>query len=180
MKIFQLQNNSIIFDPEILLIPEFQVLYNRDKSKGKVESFTEFEYVFFVCDWNSPYRTYTNIKERKAKVQKDYIKNSKWVEDDSILDALTKYEELTKTPLMGLIEDAYTMIDKLRLFFKSADFVKLDKLGKRVDKAEDGMKNLERLGKIVESIKKLEEMAASEKLEKSNVRGNRSVSYDER
>lgn len=180
MKIFQLENNSISIEPEILLIPEFKKIYDKDKTKTKEKSFNTFEYIYFVNDWNSPYRVYTDIDDRKRKVKKDYIKEKDWTEDVDVKAALDKYNELSKTPIMRLIEDAYVMVDKLRSYFLQVDFNRVDKMGKKIDKATEGMSNLEKLGKVVESLKRLEEMAAKEKLEKTSVRANREVSYDER
>ncbi len=179
MKLFKLENTRVQLDPEILLIPEFKKIWERDKSKSKEKAFSEFEYIYFSNDWASPYRVYTNIMERKDKVKKDYIKEDGWKEDSVIAEAERKYAELTKTPIMGLIEDAYTMVSKLRQFFLTADFTKLDRMGKRVDKATEGMKNLEQLGKVVESLQKLEQMAAAEKFEKSTFRGGKEAAYDD-
>jgi len=179
MKLFQLENNKIIIDTEILLIPEFKAIYDRDKTKVKEKAFSEFEYIYFVKDWNSPYRVYIDIEERKNIVKNDYIKEKNWKQDAIIEAALDRYERLTKTPIMGLIEDAYVLIDKLRKYFLTVDFTKIDKMGKRVDKALEGMSQLEKLGKIVVSVKQLEEAAAKEKLEQKRTRGNRDVSYDE-
>lgn len=171
MKLFQLENNKIIIEPEILLIPEFKKIYDRDKTKTKEVAFSEFEYIYFILDWNSPYRAYNDINERKQVVKKSFIKDPKWKEDSVILDAIKQYEELTRTPLMGLIEDTNQLIEAIRKYCRTTDVANMD-LGKAASM-------LEKLPKIIENRKKLEEMASAEKIEKSRARGNIKTAYDD-
>lgn len=180
MKIFQLQNNTVQLEPEILLIPEFKSIYDRDKSKGKENAFADFCYIYFICDYNSPYRAYEPV-ERKEKVRKDYIKSTKWSEDSTIKAGIDKYNELTRTPSLGLLEDAYLLVNKLRGYFRAVDFSLMDeRTGKPIYDAVDAMANLQKLGNVIESLKKLEDTVAKEKSEGVKTRGNVDVGYDER
>lgn len=171
MKVFTLQNNSVIVEPEILIIPEFYKLYKRDKTKDKHKSVNEFAYIYHTCDWSSPYRNYTDPVERKERVKKAFIRDENWKEDKDIIDAIKRYEELSKTPLMGLLEDSYHLIDVLRKYFRSASLENID--------STKAMQNLEKLAKVVDSMKGLEQAVSKEKLETSKVRGNIAVAYDE-
>ena len=116
----------VTVDPEILIIPEFNKLYKRDKSKNKTLAMCEFAYIYHITDWNSPYRNYTDTDERKDKVRTSFIKEDNWKEDEVIKEAIKKYEELSKTPLMGLLEDSYHLIDVLRKYFRSANLETID------------------------------------------------------
>jgi len=172
MKLFTIQNHQVVIEPEILTIPEFSKIYKRDKNRNKIYAFEEFAYVYHVCDWNSPYRSYTNIEERKEKVRLAFIRDANWKEDEDIKNALKAYEELSKTPLMGLLEDSYHLVDVLRQYFRSANLNNID--------SSKAMISLEKLAKVVESMKSLEQAVAKEKSEQSKVRGNKAVGYDER
>lgn len=172
MKLFTVENHQIIVEPEILIIPEFNKLYKRDRSKNKTSCMAEFAYIFHTCDWSSPYRNYTDTAERKQKVAASFIKDDKWKEDAEIKAAIDKYEELSKTPLMGLLEDSYHLVDVLRKYFRSANAATVD--------SSRAMDNLQKLSKVVESMKALEQAVAKEKSESSKVRGNKNIAYDER
>jgi len=172
MRVFTLQNNVVVIEPEILAIPAFNKLYKRDRTKDKTTSFNELAYIYHVCDWNSPYRNYTNIDERKERVKNSYFKEDKWKEDKEVQEAMDVYVELTKTPLMGLLEDSYYLIEVLRKYFRNAT---VDNI-----KSADAMTSIEKLGKAVESMRKLEEMVQAEKYSSTKVRGQKTVGYDER
>lgn len=171
MKLFTIQDHKIVIEPEILIVPEFHKLYKRDKNRNKVNAFEEFAYIYHLCDWNSPYRSYTDNDERKEKVKLAYISDPKWKEDKDVQEAIIAYENLSKTPLMGLLEDAYHLVDILRKYFRSAT---MDNL-----RSTDAMTSLEKLGKVVDSMKALEAAVAKEQAQISKIRGNKDVAYDD-
>jgi hypothetical protein len=172
MKVFTIQNNNVVVLPEILVIPAFYKIYKRDRTKDKVKSCNEFAYIYHTCDWSSPYRNFTDPLERKERVKKAFMKDDNWKEDADIIEAIKTYDELSKTPLMGLLEDSYHLIDVLRKYFRSANLETID--------SSKAMSSLEKLAKVVDSMKGLEAAVAKEKVESSQVRGNKMVAYDEK
>ena len=57
MKLLDLKNSRVVISPEALLIPEFQKIWEKDKSKDKEKALKELSYVYFICDYKSHYLT---------------------------------------------------------------------------------------------------------------------------
>ena len=171
MKLFNVQNFQVIIDPEVLTVPQFAKIYKRDKNKIKTLAFNEFAYIYHFCDWNSPYRRYGDPQERKEKVKEAFIRDNSWKEDDTIRDAIKAYEEFSKTPSMALLEDANHLISVLGDYCKKATVDNID--------PTKAAAILEKLPKIVESIKSLNQTVAKEKSEIGKTRGNKKIAYDD-
>lgn len=170
MKVFDLVDYKIVITPEILNIPEFKKLWSKDKTKGKIEAFKQFEYIYYVEDFNSPYSIYSH-EERVAKVKVDHFKDINYSVDKDLEDACVKYRELNETPLLGLLRDAYDLVQKLRSYFKQVNFNLLDDSGKPVYSAKDAMANLGKLKEVVVSMKTLEHLVKQEQLDNVRSRG---------
>ncbi len=171
MKLFNIQNFQVIIDPEVLTVPQFAKIYKRDKNRTKTIAFNEFAYIYHFCDWNSPYRRYGDPIERKEKVKEAFIHDDKWKEDQDIIEAIKAYENFSKTPSMGLLEDATHLVLVLGEYCKRATI-------DNIDPTKAGA-ILEKLPKIVESLKSLEQTVAKEKSETGRIRGNKRIAYDE-
>jgi len=172
MKIFDLVDYKIVITPEILNIPEFKDIWTSDKSKTKEKAMMEFEYIYYLEDYNSPYNIYP-YDERKYKVIHDFIKDPKWKPNDKILKAQSKYQELTQTPLLGLLRDAVDVIQKLRDYFKKINFDIIDNQGNPIYSAKDAIANLSKLKDLVVSMKALENIVKQEQQDNTRVRGDR-------
>ena len=53
--LFDYKERNVIVSPEALLIPEFEEIYKRDKSKDKAKAIKELSYIYFISDYKSPY-----------------------------------------------------------------------------------------------------------------------------
>ena len=89
--LFDLRDGQVVLNPESLAIPIFNTIWKRDKTKSKERANREIAYIFFMCDFNSPYMAYPNIKRREVVVN-DFMKDPKWKEDKDIKEAMIKYE----------------------------------------------------------------------------------------
>ena len=65
---FELDGNQRIqISPDILNIPEFKSIHEEDKTKDKSKSYSIFEYIYYMCDPESPYNNYpSEIKEKQV------------------------------------------------------------------------------------------------------------------
>ena len=170
MKIFDLVDYRIVVTPEILNIPEFKKLWEADRSKIKEKAFKEFEFIYYVEDFNSPYSVY-EYDERVKRLKEDHIKDSKWVISKDLQKAIDKYKELNETPLLGLLRDSYDLIQKLRAYFRRVNFDLLDDDGKPVYSAKDAMANLGKLKDVITSVKSLEHLVKQEQADNIRSRG---------
>lgn len=168
MSIFQLENNVVKVTAETLLIPEFKEIWDRDKSKEKGTAYKEIAYIYFLADYKSAYTAYPE-EEREVKIKSDFIRDDKWSPDSLVHAAIEKYKELQVTPTLRLLLSAKTAADKLGKFFLTQD-----------PEHRNYTSNLEKLGKIVESLDKLEDRVKKEETNTNRVRGGGSVKTRER
>ena len=151
MNLFNLVDNKVVVSPEALLIKDFSVL-----------SPTELAYVFYIQDYKSPYSSYAP-ETREETIKKDLGLKAIGVREE-VMKACQKYSELQETPTMKLLKAARGGVDKFKKYFE--------------DKGPSDRnygKNLEIIGKLLESIDKLEERVKKEVSVESRAKGGRSI-----
>tara|TARA_R110002167_G_scaffold199470_4_gene402721 strand:- start:106 stop:645 length:540 start_codon:yes stop_codon:yes gene_type:complete len=179
MALFDLKNGNIVLNPESLVLPGFREIWKSDKTKGKDKATREISYVYFMCDYNSPYAVYPNTK-RKDVIIRDYMKDEKWEETEDIKLAIKRYIAFQETHTMRLMRAAKGASDKLAGYFENIDFLKVDDNGKPIHTAKDVAYNLEKVGNIVDSLDKLETRIKKEVKTESRVRGGGEIGMYER
>ena len=112
MSLFDLKNGNIVLNPDSLALPCFKAIWKKDKSKNKETATKHISYVYFMCDYHSPYAVYPNNK-KKDVVVRDFINDEKWKETPEILEAMKMYHELQETHTMRLMRAAKGAADKL-------------------------------------------------------------------
>lgn len=135
----------------------------------------EIKYIYFLCDYNSPYRKAYSIYDLEKVIRKDFIKDDKWVADDVIQAGIKKYEELQNTITTRILASAKIGAEKLARYFEDVDFQDLDDNGRPKFTAKELASNLSAVGNIVKSLLNLESQVRSEQLESSNVRGKSEI-----
>lgn len=165
MKIFDLKDNNLIIEPQVLTVPEFHALWKRDKNKNKDNAFKDLGYVYHLCDFNSPYAGYpAYIKEETIKI--DLYKDKNYKIDSHIKLAVDKYKELHSTSKQRFVEAVKGKLDEITKFITETP----------VD--EDTLKAIleiiNNVGKTVATYDKIED-AVNKDTEKSNtkVRGDK-------
>ena len=104
VKIFTFRDNKLELDnPNILLIPEFAILLNRDSSKDKAQAFKEFNYIYQRADYRSyPVRNGLGDTEahaysvKTAQLPLDYIVGAE------IDNAIKKYRNEQESVIIRL------------------------------------------------------------------------------
>lgn len=161
MKIFNFKNFQVIIDPEVLTVPEFFVIWDKDKSKDKTKAFKELAYVYHMSDFNSPY---SNLSEEKKKqrVGNDIMKNQNYNPPDYVKNAITKYKELSITPKERLLLSAKRKIDQVAEYMDNSNV------------SDETLNNILKIFKdlqpIVANFDNLEEAVKKEKLNKTEKR----------
>lgn len=161
MKIFNFKNFQVIVDPEVLTIPEFFTIWDKDKTKDKTKAFKELAYVYHMADFNSPY---SNLSEEKKKqrVGNDIMKNEKYNPPSYVLEAITKYKELSITPKERLLMSAKRKIDQVAEYMDNSNV------------SDETLTNILKIFKdlqpIVANFDNLEEAVRKEKLNKTEKR----------
>lgn len=171
MGLFNIKNDNIILDPDKLIIPEFKSIWDKDKTKGKESAQKILTYIYFLCDFNSPYAIYPEY-DRKEKIKTDFLKgNDKLILTPEVSNAIDKYKEFQHTPSMRLLESAKVACGKLSDYFMELDFKELDDSGRPVYVAKDVAANLKAVGGIIESLDKTEDQVKKEVKTNSKIFG---------
>lgn len=162
---FELSEGTVKISPEYLALPSFKAIYEEDKTKDKSSAFKQLSYVFFLCDYKSPYYSYPEEKKRKA-IGADIMKDENYKPSVKILKACEDYKRLNETSEMRLLQAWESKIDEL------ADFIA------EVDIHEKNVATLTKAGidteKIITSVQKLRDMVAKQMTQKSHIRGGKS------
>jgi len=153
MKIFNLANNKVVFDTELLLVPEFKELWEADKSKTKDLVFKQFAYIYFIIDSGSPYSNFP-VHKRKEFVGNDIFKGEV-KETPALKVAMDKYILMSETPTQRLLSSVKGKIDDVANFLKNTDITE-DSLG-------PVLKAIESTSKLVSQLSTLEDAVNKEK-----------------
>jgi len=142
--------------PYALLIKEFKDL--------KIE---ELGYVYFMCDHRSAYAVYEWDKRHEEVIQSLKLKTiSKKVEI-----ACDKYNELIETSAVKLLKAARESVKKLEAYFRTVDLTLVDDNGRPIFHAKDLVNNLEKMGKVVDGLSRLEDIVKKEEQANNPTRG---------
>ena len=185
MKIF-VYNNATgdieLNEPEVLLIREFNVLWEKDRNKCKEDptgskrllAWREFKYIYLMLDWLSPYSQY-NEGERHEECLKDAnLTEEEWNNED-FRAACRKYRDLQESSkALKLIKPAQSVADKLADYFNDLDLSERDPVTQKpIYKTKDVIAEMQSASSVVEELKNLEIMYKKEiQATTSTVRGD--------
>ena len=152
---FTIANNNVIVSPETLLIREFKVLWDKDKSNGKEQVLKQFAYIYFTVDFKSPYKKSFTGDELDAKVILDIFVDIKWKPSSDIIAAREKYKELKTTSSMKLLDAANKAIKQITEYFNTFDLatIPLDKQHLAVKNTISNIQELDDLTLKLQSTK---------------------------
>lgn len=170
MKLFTIENSQPCVTAESLLIPEFKVLWDRDKSKTKSKVNSEFAYIYFSTDYMSIYLSYTK-DVRDERLSQDFMNSKNYKPDSLVLAAMQKYDELQQTPTMNFLKAARSAMQSTEEYFMSIDYSERDAKGNAVYKVKEITSALKDCSGIKDSIDKLIEAVKKEKSNGTIARG---------
>jgi hypothetical protein len=170
MKIFELESNYPILQAELLVVPEFKKIWDRDKTKGKDKAKTELAYIYFMLDVKSAYLAYSEEKMEK-KICQDLFGKDSYTPDQDLVKAMARFQEFAETPSTGLLKDARTSVNEVRKFLRTVDLSERNRMGMPVYKPKEVTSALTDLDKVVDNLQKLEERVSREDYEGGQNRG---------
>lgn len=170
MKLFTLENYQPFVTPEALLIPEFKMLFDRDKSKDKGKALKEIAYIYFSTDYQSNYLAYTK-DIRDSRLGEDFMGDANYKPDQLVLGAMEKYDQLQQTPTMNFLKAARHAMQETENYFMNIDYSERDLKGNAVYKGTDITKMLKDCSGIKDSLDKLMEAVRKEQANGAVARG---------
>ena len=99
------------------------------------------------------------------------VGNKKWSPSIEVKAGCSKYEKLIETSAVRLLKAAKESIVKLEKYFRDIDLTMMDDNGKPIYHAKDLINNLEKMGKVVDGLTRLEEIVKKEEQAANTNRG---------
>jgi hypothetical protein len=130
----------------------------------------ELAFIYFMINHNSPFAVYdwdVRIKEIKISL----YGNKEWTPSSKLLSACDKYEQLLETSAVRLLKAARESIVKLEKYFRDIDLTVMDDNGKPIYHAKDLINNIEKMGKVVDGLTRLEDIVRKEEQAANTNRG---------
>lgn len=178
--LFTVENKIVVPTDEVLQVPPFKQIWERDKSKKKEIAIQEFTYIEFMTSAmaTNPYRGYSEDKKEEV-IRKDVIKDPKWEPDDLIFKAMEKVEEFQTngSSVYTLYKSAVLAKNKLEHFFNTFDMdEKNERSGNPIYKPKDITSAIQELTKTIVSLDALEKKVEENLFETAKIRGQKSIS----
>jgi|TARA_Y100000310_G_scaffold235611_1_gene238679 hypothetical protein len=153
-------DNKAISSPYALTIKEFKKL-----------TVYELAFVYFMIDHRSPFAVY-EWKQRSSEVKNSIFGEKKeWIPSAKVLGACDKYEELIETSAVRLLKAAKESVVKLEKYFRDIDLTLTDDNGRPIFHAKDLINNLEKMGRVVDGLTRLEDIVKKEEQVANTNRG---------
>jgi hypothetical protein len=165
---FDIVGNTITIKPEALIVPEFNKIWTRDKSKEKAKAISEISFVVFLCDTSkkNPYRSYSEV-DRKEMLKADFN-----IVDIDILieEAITKYKILNTSRYKRLVIAALESSDQMVSYYKNIKF------GSDDFDLKEYQDSLTKLSKSIKDLRELErQLESDDSDEGTKVRGQSEI-----
>jgi hypothetical protein len=177
---FEELEGRVMVSFELKTIPEFRRIIERDKDRNKRLSTQEFSYIYFMCDYRSPYVKNTPEAERGAKLKKELQLPNSWKEDAELVYAMQRYKLMQKTvstdTLETVREGLFTANNVINILRGQLDEALKDKDAIRnnpqsvtlmVQQVNDILKLADAVPKTINTIKMLEDKIKAEQLNTS-------------
>ena len=158
--LLHVQDNKVIPSSYALTIREFKNL-----------NIEELAYIYFMIDHRSPFAVY-DWNKRKIEVKFSIFGDiSKWTPSSKVKQACEKYEKLIETSAVKLLKAAKESIVKLEKYFRDIDLTLTDDNGRPIFHAKDLINNLEKMGRVVDGLTRLEDIVKKEEQAANTNRG---------
>lgn len=182
MKIFNYDKFRLsLNEPEILLVPEFKELFEKDKTKEKKKAFSRFTYIYLMLDWNSPFKEYSDEeRKRESLISSDLTKEDI---DESLEQALKKYDEIKNSNrILRYIKSTWTLLDKLNDYCNSVNLTSTieegPQKGKLIHSVRDVRDTIKQMEELILKAKNLRNIFKEEMEDDIQVRGDRQIGRD--
>lgn len=162
MKIFDIQNEQVIVNEHILLIPQLK------KVNDKYEGLNALAFLYYMTDPSSPYINYEE-EVRIEQIKKSFPGKYKAI-DKEIVDALEFLNNCYKTPKYRFWEGLKVKLEEFTHMMKN---IPLD-IDKDTGNFNENIKLFDKIDKLFIAYEKAEKA----KNDELKARGNQQIAYD--
>lgn len=170
MRLFKYEGYRVTIAEEAMGIKAFRDIWKADASDDKETALLELAYVYFMCDPRSDYMVIADEDERSERIRTQEGLPAKWKPGKLVKAAMEIYKGFKPASAL-LLDDIRASVDKLRATLRSMDLEEKDSSGRPVYKATEYAATLERLLKLVGSLKEAERQMTMDMAEAGRVRG---------
>lgn len=168
---------SVIPDPKIFLILEFEKLRDSRKDKGILTK--ELGYIYFMYSPESDFADQTLESERKKDVIK-YLGLPAIYNPDSNMEAcITAYKILTQTTASKMLETARNGVEKLKNQIDLIDLNDRDKNDKPIWDLKKYQEVVNGMPTTMAALVKVEELYIKKREEEARLKGDKAASVFE-
>lgn len=178
--LFKVESKVVSPTTQVLLIPPFKDIWERDTSPDKRYAIEDFSYIEFMCSVqkSNPYSGYTE-EQRGEKVIKDIITRPDWKEDELIVAGKEKLQQFQKESSItyNYYMAAKIAAEKMQTFFITFDMGDVNlRTGAPVFKPKDITSALNDTSRVLENLSSLKEKVDNEIFEEVKNRGQKVIS----
>lgn len=163
MKLADIIGGRVVIHPDLLIIPAFKVLWEKDQEQAtKVIS-----YIVLKNKWDSPYVQSMDSELIEPKLKKDFFNDPNYkltIEEDI---AEKEYKRFCYTRTLEMLDNMRLKLDSISKYYK-------DSLGEDLDekKIKDLLAGMTSVGNVIKSIDSLESMVKAEEITSSKIKGD--------
>lgn len=174
--LFEFNNEQVIINPILLSIKEFETIWKRDKTKGKVKARKELTYIYAMCSKEDAniWKDYINLNERSNIIITDLWGDElKWSPDRTVNNAIKKYNErIPVSPTELLLQTLLSAMMKIKVHIDNIDYTILDNNGKPLYKPKDTLDLAKRaLDQYMEIEEAMEKIKAKQNILSDQIKG---------
>ena len=168
--LIEIINYQIQVAPELLYIPAFRKIWNKDRSKHKDTALNTFGYIYWIYDPRSDYNYIIDEDERRKVVIEEQGLPSNFKVDNDIMEAINCYKKHCITSSFLLLQDTRATIDNMRKILRSIDFENMEEKDK-VTAIKNIASITQMLPKIAKDLAEAERAVEKEIEEQGTARG---------
>lgn len=180
--LFVVENNVAKPNTETLLISPFKEIWERDKSKDKVQATKEFTFIELMTSKkkSNPFAGYND--EVRFNKLKEMLFDENWKPDKEIEIGLAKMKDfqIEASPTYKYYIDNLETAEKTRTFLKNIDLEERNfKTGNPLYKPKDVTSAIADAEKIIQALASMKEKVEQELFDSVKTKGNKTINYFE-
>lgn len=167
-------DSNIIINPNLFNIEVFRKIWERDKSKDKVNAYKDISYIFWSIDFRSYISDITDSEQKHLEVVSLIDSSEKYEPDDLVKEAIEIYKKDLPLSLL-VLEDAKIAVNEIRRFFREVDLTERDfKTNKPIHDASKVQNSIKSLSGLLEDMDKIQSKVKKDMDMSGSARGDKS------
>lgn len=163
IKIIDLVDGKVVIATECLAIEPFKSVWNKDKSKDKLDAYNTIQYVWWFSAFKSPFFAHSN-EDRHKLIIENIIKDPKFKVTKELQECIEMFEKVYTTVAMKLFRAAQESVVRMEKFFTEVEY--------NEDNVAKIQKAIIDMPKMQEALQKAFENCQKEANDGIKVRGN--------